>query len=398
MPGSIFSPNYYSFNVNAIPPLVTAVATLFVGLFVIVREKGSRVSILFLIYALTAYLWLFSYAMARFSAVEQVVFWWAKALHAGLALLPAALYHFTVVVLQLYQKNKRSVHAVWAVATFFLGIILFTNVLFDGFYHYSWGPYTKYTWFGFPFFLYHSITMVAILRSYWVEYRRSAQSATQRRRARALLLAFCIGYLAALDFLPTAGIPYYPLGSFPMFALLILVTGVIWRYRLVDITPAFAAHQIIDTMSDALLVLDHESVIRLTNRAAACLFDRSEQEMTGKPVSAIISDPLFSTQLERVNSSGGINNFELTCCPCRDSMVILSLSASMLRDQAGQPAGIVCVARDITDKKKMEDERLKSQKLESLGVLAGGIAHDFNNHPDRNTGQHIFGEGIREAG
>jgi PAS domain S-box-containing protein len=378
MPG-IFSSNYYSFDPSAIPPLVTAVATLFVGLFVIIREKATRVSILFLIYAFTAFLWLFSYAMVRLSPIEQVVFWWAKVIHAGLALLPAALYHFTVVVLQSYQNNKRSVWVAWAVAAIFLGVILFTNALFDGFYYYSWGPYTKYKWFGFPFFLFHGITMVAILRSYWVEYRRSGQSATQHRRAKALLLAFCIGYLAAFDFLPAAGVPFYPLGSFPMFALLILVARVIWRYRLVDITPAFAVHQIIDTMSDALLVFDREGVIRLTNRAAASLFDRSEREMTGKPVSTIISDPLFSKQMEQVYGSGGVNNFELACCPSQDRAVILSLSASLLRDQPGQPAGIVCVARDITDKKKMEDERLRSQKLESLGVLAGGIAHDFNN-------------------
>ncbi len=135
---------------NAIPPLVTAVATLFVGIFVIIREKGSRVSILYLIYALSACLWLFSYAMARFSPVDQVVFRWAKVLHAGVALIPAALYHFTVVVLRIYQNNKRSVRVVRAAAAFFLGAVLFTNALFDGFYYYSWGPIHSISGSDFP--------------------------------------------------------------------------------------------------------------------------------------------------------------------------------------------------------------------------------------------------------
>jgi two-component system, cell cycle sensor histidine kinase and response regulator CckA len=37
------------------------------------------------------------------------------------------------------------------------------------------------------------------------------------------------------------------------------------------------------------------------------------------------------------------------------------------------------IVRDITERRTMQEERIKSQKLESLGVLAGGIAHDFNN-------------------
>ena len=51
----------------------------------------------------------------------------------------------------------------------------------------------------------------------------------------------------------------------------------------------------------------------------------------------------------------------------------------LIRDDKGQPARINGILWDITERRLLEEERLKTQKLESIGTLAGGIAHDFNN-------------------
>jgi hypothetical protein len=50
-----------------------------------------------------------------------------------------------------------------------------------------------------------------------------------------------------------------------------------------------------------------------------------------------------------------------------------------LKDSEGNVIGVLAIGQDITDRKRMEEELQKVQKLESLGLLAGGIAHDFNN-------------------
>ena len=50
-----------------------------------------------------------------------------------------------------------------------------------------------------------------------------------------------------------------------------------------------------------------------------------------------------------------------------------------IRNAAGELIEMAAIQQDVTERKKMEEELLKTQKLESVGILAGGIAHDFNN-------------------
>ncbi|MDI6767128.1 MAG: PAS domain S-box protein [Bacteroidota bacterium] len=52
---------------------------------------------------------------------------------------------------------------------------------------------------------------------------------------------------------------------------------------------------------------------------------------------------------------------------------------SVIRDEKGNVSNVVVVSRDITEKNSLEQQLLRSQRMESIGTLAGGIAHDLNN-------------------
>ena len=61
------------------------------------------------------------------------------------------------------------------------------------------------------------------------------------------------------------------------------------------------------------------------------------------------------------------------------SIIICEWYNSALIDDTGNLVSVQSLVLDITERKRLEDDLLRAQKLESVGILAGGIAHDFNN-------------------
>ncbi len=141
------------------------------------------------------------------------------------------------------------------------------------------------------------------------------------------------------------------------------------------------------SIGDGVICTNREGIVVLINKVAEKLTGWKEKEAIGRPVSEVFHIVNEKTRercenpVERVLETGGVvglaNNTVLIAKDGTER--ILADSGAPIRDREGKIIGVVLVFRDITEKRVIEEELQKMEKLESIGILAGGIAHDFNN-------------------
>ena len=138
--------------------------------------------------------------------------------------------------------------------------------------------------------------------------------------------------------------------------------------------------KIIDSMIDTLIVVSEDRKILMANSAALALLGYEERELAGQPFDIVMEDgPAKSERImDEILSKGFIGNLEAEY-RTKDGRRISMLFSGSTMPGKHNVTEIVCVAKDITKIKELEEELQKLRKLESVGVLAGGIAHDFNN-------------------
>jgi len=136
---------------------------------------------------------------------------------------------------------------------------------------------------------------------------------------------------------------------------------------------------IFDSSSDAIFVHDFKGKMLDVNMVASQRLGYTREELMNMNPGDFDSAEFFEKVSERIEElmKKGQLLFE-TCHISKEGEAIPTEVSSRTIEYEGKPA-ILSVARDITERKAMEEELLKAQKLESIGVLAGGIAHDFNN-------------------
>ncbi len=182
------------------------------------------------------------------------------------------------------------------------------------------------------------------------------------------------------------------------------------------LTPAYAASDILKTMSDSLILIDQDGKIIELNNAALTILGYTSEEIIGSPVEKLFPRDLNTfigngkDNILKENSFKNHNDFFRTKM---GEIIPVSISSSVMRDNNNALVGIVGIARDMREILRLQEKErvfviekarsealqerarelkeayeklkaaqamlLQSEKLSAIGRLAGGIAHEINN-------------------
>ena len=371
MSETLFTVSGYGFTVLAVVSLITAVGSLSLALLVLVLERRTPESTYLFFFAVTAAIWMACFGIAYAAPDPDMALRWIRAAYLGIAFLPAALYRFTVEVLGIGDRRRVPGTLMMGASALVAVLIIGGGLLVPGVVRYPWGWMPRLEGPSLLLTGYVVGGLIAALLEFAAAYRRLPEG-ERRRRVLLFLVAFSVGSLAAVDYLPSYGIEFPPLGFVGVLAGLSILARTVLRYQLVDFTPAFASDKILATMSDAVIGWDRDRRIRLVNRAVTDVLGYLPEELAGARLETLA--PAGPEERHRFRSTveadgaAPLQSREMQLADVDGSPVPVSVSLSTLEDREGRDAGRVMIARDL------REERRTHRALERRDAVLGAIS------------------------
>lgn len=138
---------------------------------------------------------------------------------------------------------------------------------------------------------------------------------------------------------------------------------------------------LLDVATDAIMVRGLDRQILFWNQGAEKLYGWTKAEALKQDANELLYQESLTelNEIQQGVKKKGKWQGELNQLTKAGKKIVVQSRWTLVKDEAGNPQSYLVVNTDITEKKQLEDQFLRTQRLESLGTLASGIAHDLNN-------------------
>ncbi len=137
---------------------------------------------------------------------------------------------------------------------------------------------------------------------------------------------------------------------------------------------------IMDNSRDLIFLADAEGLVISFNKGAEQALGYDSGEVVGKPVSDFCRQPVECTELfELTIADGHAEAYEMPFVRRDGEIVLCNVSLTTIHESPGAENEIIGICRDITTRRRLQDDLVRSDRLAAIGKMAAGVAHEINN-------------------
>ena len=371
-------------NIFSYISLIAFLLCFFLGNFIYHKNSKSQLNLMIALLCILVGFLAFAEFQYRQTTDFQTAYVWLKI--SGLwPIVPAVLLHISLIFTGKTDilKNKFTYLLIYFPAIIISFYAVDTNLMLMGILKEYWGWTYVFPENSLLFNIMSVWTLLCVLLAgglcltYYLKNKN-----IKKLQAKYLLIGLYFPLLITMAtdlVLPTISI------RIPETTMVMSTVGIgfisygVWKYRFPALTAAVAADEIVSTMSNFLIMLDHDKNIVTINNATTELLEYEKKDIIGKSVKYLFADNNQENTGKLFDSnSNSIINFETRLKSKYGEIIPVLLSKSVIKNDDGNIIGIVCIGSNIVEIKHAED-KIKAS-LEEKEILLRELHHRVKNN------------------
>ena len=153
--------------------------------------------------------------------------------------------------------------------------------------------------------------------------------------------------------------------------------------------------ELFENANDMVYTLDLEGKLTAINRAGETITGYDRDELLGRDFAPLMAPE--NDDADALDATLDTRMYECSILAKDGRRVAVEVATTVIREH-GRAVGFQGVARDVSERRELEERLRQAQKMEAIGLLAGGVAHDFNNMLTAITGYSHLAVGALDSG